>query len=173
MRNKNQGLLKYCPNCSKLAKLVDSRKILCGDCGFKLYLNTAAAVAGVIVDGDGRVMFIRRNREPRKGFLDLPGGFVDFGEDGETALRREVLEELGVEVTDVKYLRSIPNTYEYADILYHTLDLFFTCRMADGVDLASIQFDRDEISEILYKCPKVVSLDEIAFDSMKLLFRYY
>jgi hypothetical protein len=71
-----------------------------------------------------------------------------------------------VEVTG--YYRSIPNTYMYRDILYHTLDLFFTCRT--GKDLSSISHN-DEITEILFRFPKEISEDEIAFDSMKNLIR--
>ncbi|MDR3013519.1 MAG: NUDIX domain-containing protein [Chitinispirillales bacterium] len=161
----NQDVFKYCPRCSKTARLADSRKIDCPNCGFKLYLNTAAAVAAMIFDADGRLMFIRRNHDPQKGLLDLPGGFVDFNEDGETALRREVFEELGINLETVEYYRSIPNVYNYAGVLYHTLDIFFTCRAKNQPSVKP----NDEIMEIVYKFPKDVSEDEIAFDSMKKL----
>jgi 8-oxo-dGTP pyrophosphatase MutT (NUDIX family) len=147
-----------------------SRKIVCGGCGFRIYLNTAAAVAGLVFDGAGRLMTVRRNREPRSGFLDLPGGFVDFGETAEEALAREVSEELGITVCGIEYYRSIPNTYLYGGVLYHTLDIFLTCRYGDGVDPGSIRAN-EEIMEIVYKRPGDISEDEIAFDSMKMLIR--
>jgi ADP-ribose pyrophosphatase YjhB (NUDIX family) len=163
----NKNILKYCPRCSGPAVLADSRKIVCAGCGFVIYLNTAAAVAGLIFDGDGRLMAVRRNEEPRAGKLDLPGGFVDFDETGEEALAREVREELGMVVRDIKYYRSIPNKYLYRDVLYHTLDLFFKCRFDDGVD--NKINTNDEIKEIVYKFPKDIGEDEIAFDSMRKL----
>jgi len=130
-----------------------------------MYLNTAAAVAGMIFDGDGRLMVIRRNHEPQKGLLDLPGGFVDFGEDGEGALLRELSEELGVDVDKIEYFRSIPNTYLYGDVLYHTLDIFYVCRLKEQLSISP----NDEIAEILYRFPGDISDDEIAFSSMKSL----
>jgi len=168
MKNPNNEIIKFCPKCSGSAYVKNDKKIVCAKCGFELYFNTAAAAAALIFDKEGRLMVIRRNHEPQKGLLDLPGGFVDFGEDGETAIKREVFEELGIDVEVTGYYRSIPNIYMYRDILYHTLDLFFSCRT--NKELSSV-IHNDEISEILFKFPKDISEDEIAFDSMKNLIR--
>jgi len=51
-----------------------------------------------IFDGKGRVLLIRRGNPPFKGEHALPGGFVEIGETVEDACRREVLEEVGIEV---------------------------------------------------------------------------
>jgi NADH pyrophosphatase NudC (nudix superfamily) len=167
----NKDILKYCPRCSGPAGLDrGSRKIVCDGCGFRVYLNTAAAVAGLFFDGAGRLLAVRRNREPRSGFLDLPGGFVDFNETAEEALTREVREEFGIAVCGIGYYKSIPNKYLYGDVLYHTLDIFFTCRFDDGVDPGSIRTN-EEIRELVWKRPRDISDDEIAFDSMKRLIR--
>ena len=73
----------------------------------------------------------RRLREPAKGTLDLPGGFVDGNETGEEAIAREVQEETGGIVTESTYLFSLPNLYEYSGLTIPTLDMFFACRLAD------------------------------------------
>ena len=52
----------------------------------------------VIFDGNARVLLIRRKNEPFKGEYALPGGFIDVGETTEAACRREVLEEVGLEL---------------------------------------------------------------------------
>jgi 8-oxo-dGTP diphosphatase len=56
----------------------------------------------VICDSEGRVLLIRRKNEPFRGSYALPGGFVDVGETVEAACRREVLEEAGIEVGDLR-----------------------------------------------------------------------
>lgn len=55
-------------------------------------------VGGFIHDEDGRVLMIKRRFEPNKGRWSLPGGLVETGETLEEAARREVREELGIEV---------------------------------------------------------------------------
>ena len=54
-------------------------------------------VGAVVFTGDSAVL-VRRNNEPGKGGWSLPGGLVELGESLEDALRREMMEELGVEV---------------------------------------------------------------------------
>jgi 8-oxo-dGTP diphosphatase len=56
----------------------------------------------VIHDKDGRVLLIRRKNEPFAGSYALPGGFVDIGETVEAGCRREVLEEAGIEVGELR-----------------------------------------------------------------------
>jgi 8-oxo-dGTP diphosphatase len=56
----------------------------------------------VIFDRRGRVLLIRRKNKPFKSDYALPGGFVDLGETVEAACRREVLEEAGIKVGDLR-----------------------------------------------------------------------
>jgi 8-oxo-dGTP diphosphatase len=56
----------------------------------------------VIFDGKGRVLLIRRGNPPFEGAYALPGGFVDIGERVEDACRREVREEVGIKVGDLR-----------------------------------------------------------------------
>lgn len=56
-------------------------------------------VAGAILDDEGRLLAARRTEPPElAGGWELPGGKVEPGEDDESALTRELLEELGVDV---------------------------------------------------------------------------
>ncbi|MFL6138506.1 MAG: NUDIX hydrolase [Frankiaceae bacterium] len=56
------------------------------------------AVGAVVVDDAGRLLLVRRAREPGAGRWSLPGGRVEPGEDDAAALRREMREETGLEV---------------------------------------------------------------------------
>ena len=53
----------------------------------------------VVVDRDRGVLMVRRKNPPYKGYLALPGGFVEIGETVEQAARRELAEETGMEAT--------------------------------------------------------------------------
>jgi len=55
-------------------------------------------IGGFIHDEHGRVLMVKRRFEPNKGRWSLPGGLVEAGETLEQAAKREVREELGLEV---------------------------------------------------------------------------
>ena len=52
-------------------------------------------------------------------------------ETGEEGMAREMLEETGLEVTNMLFLFTIPNQYLYSDFLVHTIDMFFLCEVRD------------------------------------------
>ena len=101
----------------------------CESCGFVFYVNASAAVAAFIQNEHGDLLVCRRGKEPVKGTLDLPGGFIDDNETAEEALKREIREELDATVTESTYLFSLPNEYEYSGFTLPTLDLFFKCKL--------------------------------------------
>ena len=70
----------------------------CGNCGNKSYLNPLPVVVVLAPVGDG-VVLIRRNTEPQKGTLTLPGGYIDYGETCQEAGVRELLEETGIDLS--------------------------------------------------------------------------
>ncbi len=91
----------HCPRCgSKRADLPADNSFRCAACGFLYYFNPAIAVAGFVSGPAGLVLFIRRAKEPARGKLALPGGFVDYDETAEEALGRETREEVNLELGD-------------------------------------------------------------------------
>jgi len=123
-------LFTHCPACgSPLFNQNNVKSKRCQDCGFVYYVNASAAVAAFILNDSGDLLVCRRGKDPEKGTLDLPGGFVDDNETAEEAMKREISEELQVDATYAEYIFSLPNLYEYAGMTVPTLDIFFKCRL--------------------------------------------
>ena len=138
---------RFCPICGSPSFVENNIKSMrCLDCGFVYYVNPSAAVAAFVRNERGDLLVCIRGKEPAKGTYDLPGGFVDYRESASDAVRRELEEELGVPVTDDKYLFSIPNRYEYSGIVIPTLDLFFECRLADNSAIIA----SDDVADCLF-----------------------
>jgi mutator protein MutT len=139
----------------------------CAGCGLAFFLNPAVAVAAVIRDPGGRVLLIRRAKEPARDKLALPGGFVDRGETAEAALAREIREELGLEVIRSSFLVSHPNTYEYRGVVYPVLDFFFDA----VVRSFDVVLDRHEVSGHELVPLDQIDVDGLAFESMRVAVR--
>jgi ADP-ribose pyrophosphatase YjhB (NUDIX family) len=155
---------KFCPRCGhQRSKGVGTSPLRCGACGFLYYFNPTIAVAGFIFAPDGRALFIRRAKEPAKGKLAVPGGFVDVGESAEEALRRETREEVNVELADLSYLCSHVNSYDYGGVTYPVLDLFFTALAVQTNEAKAL----DGVESIQWLDPQAVNLDEMAFTSIR------
>jgi ADP-ribose pyrophosphatase YjhB (NUDIX family) len=145
--------LSYCPNCGKKTlTYIDNKKWVCSSCKLSLYNNVAAAVGLVILIKDknsNKILLIKRGKEPQKGKLAVPGGFVDPGESAEEAAIRECKEEIGLSPTSLKYLTSATNNYSYKEIDYITCDIFFLATVeSNNVDIINklVAEDENEIS---------------------------
>ena len=161
---------KYCPRCGQPSAPADSAKFAtCAHCGFVLFMNVASAVGAIIPDDHGRILLLRRANEPGKGKLGAPGGFMDAGESVETALRREVMEEVNLEITIMRYLCSHPNDYAYREVKYPTSDLFFVCTVKSFDTLQPL----DEVASIEFTDPRQLAPEEIAFHSLYKAIQHY
>jgi len=90
---------RYCPLCgSELTERVAGGRTrpACA-CGYVHWRNPAPAV-GVVTLMEGKVLWVRRAFEPRKGLWSLPAGFLEWEEDPRAGARREALEETGLEM---------------------------------------------------------------------------
>jgi NAD+ diphosphatase len=97
-----------CPRCgapTRTASAGHSR--VCEVDGSEHYPRTDPAVIMAVVDGDDRLLLGRQSAWPEGRFSTL-AGFVEPGESLEQAVRREVAEEVGLEIGDVAYLGSQP-----------------------------------------------------------------
>lgn len=155
---------KYCPKCGSAHFEVNNEKSRrCADCGFVYYFNSCAATVAFILNKRGELLVCRRAKEPAKGTLDLPGGFIDMYETGEQGVAREVKEETGLEVIKSDYLFSIPNLYEYSGFMVHTLDLFFCCQVS-ATEAVKAQ---DDVAASFFLPPGKVNPEEFGLRSVR------
>ena len=92
------GTDKFCSGCG--ARLIlrqqDGRsRPVCPDCGRIVYYDPKVAAACVI-ERDGATLMVRRAVQTGYGLWSMPGGYVDRGEQVESAAAREVREETGL-----------------------------------------------------------------------------
>ena len=160
---------RFCPHCgSRRIEVFLKKAIQCRDCGYLYFHNCASAVTGII-ETIGGVVLTRRRLPPKRGYQDLPGGFAEHGESLETALKREIKEEINIDVVDLRYFASFPNSYLYKKVTYFTTDAFFICKPVNPERL----FPNQEISEVAILKPDEIDLKRIAFESTRQALQKY
>lgn len=70
------------------------------------YPRPAVTVDAILISSKRSVLLIERGREPYKGTWALPGGFVDMDESLEAACKRELEEETGIQIREVKQFKA-------------------------------------------------------------------
>ncbi len=158
-------LFRFCPRCGapRPAENVGQTPLTCPNCALAYYFNPTVAAACFIFDPQGRVLLIRRAKEPSQGKFGVPGGFIDFGESAEDGMRREVREEVGLELDRVRFVTSHPNLYHYREVAYPVCDLYFA---ADAVRPETAK-PLDAVAGIEWWPPAEVPDAECAFESMR------
>jgi 8-oxo-dGTP diphosphatase len=87
---------------------------------------------GTVVDADGRVLLIKRLKEPYVGMWAIPGGKVEVGEHPDAAMIREFREETGLEVAIERFCGCISEKYPGKDGEGHFLIYLFRLRITGG-----------------------------------------
>ena len=98
-------------------------------------MSPAALVVGVggVLVHEGRVLLIRRGKEPLYGRWVVPGGTVELGEPLDEALVREMREETGLEVEPLELLTVFDRIErDGGQVLYHYVIVDYLCRWLSG-----------------------------------------
>jgi 8-oxo-dGTP diphosphatase len=95
--------VRYCPRCAAEAEVAYPRSISCPTCGYGAYYNPKPVACAIPVTDDEKLILMRRGFEPRRGHWSMPGGFVDLGESVEDAAKREVQEEIALDI-EIRHL---------------------------------------------------------------------
>jgi 8-oxo-dGTP diphosphatase len=89
---------------------------------------------GALIFEDGKILLVERAKQPMRGYWSIPGGIVEAGEKLEDAIRREVLEETGLEVQTLSifevFERIIPDAQGQPE--YHYVLIDYLCRQVGG-----------------------------------------
>ena len=150
---------KYCPICGHtLIQKDDDNNPRCVACERVFYPAPHPTVSAIITDSQGEYFLLaRRKFDPLKGYWDIPGGFLALGESLEDGLRRELREELEIEIRIIESLGSCPDLY--GEDLTPTIDIFYLATIIEGVPTARSDvsefrwFNRNEVpSNIAFEC---------------------
>lgn len=130
------GTDQFCSLCgSKNRRKYDERAKECPRCGHVSFPRISPAII-VLVERDGKALLARSPRF-KEGLFSVLAGFVEPGETLEDAVRREVKEEAGIDVKNIRYFGSQP--WPFPD----SLMIGFTAEYAGG----EIRIDNNEILE--------------------------
>jgi NAD+ diphosphatase len=137
---------RFCGNCgARNTWASDELARLCPACGRREYTRIAPAVITLITNDEDKVL-LAHNSKFTSGVYSLIAGFVEAGENLEGAVTREILEEVNIEVRDIRYIVSQPWPFP------NSLMAGFSARYAsgtirpDGIEINDAQwFSRDKL----------------------------
>lgn len=138
---------RFCGRCGKETQSREGGHArACAD-EHVVHPRTDPVVIMLVCDGQDRVLLGRQPSWPRRRFSAL-AGFVEAGEDLESAVHREVAEEAGCEVSDIRYIASQPWPFPASLMLgFHAEYAGGEARPLDG-ELEDVRwFTREEIAE--------------------------
>ena len=179
----------FCGGCGAAGLRHEDNAAVCDACGWCLYSNPAAAAAVLLelppeappppppeappeapAASHPRLLLVRRSREPARGLLGIPGGFVDAGETAEQAARRELREELGLELppAPLAFLCTAPNVYPCRGVVYRTMDVVFRAPLLGP---PPAWHDPSEIAELVPVDPFGVDDAALAFPATRAALR--
>ena len=91
-------------------------------------MKTINVVAAIVLDDEKRILATQRGYGDWKGWWEFPGGKIEAGESAEVALRREIMEELGVEIV----IENLLCTVEYDYPTFHLTMHCYICYVESG-----------------------------------------
>jgi NAD+ diphosphatase len=138
---------RFCPVCGALTQAaLGGLMRRCTGCGIELHPRTDPAVIVAIVDSDDRLLLGRQPAWP-EGRYSVFAGFAEAGESLEQAVRREMAEEIGLELEDIAYLGSQPWPFPQSLMVgFRARAVAGDVRLLDGEIEHARWFTRPELS---------------------------
>ena len=120
---------------------------------------------GAVIEGPKGILLALRNHSPFEGFWCLPGGHIEFGEEVEAALYREIREETGLSITTHRFLGYF--TEYLPELDWHAVALMFVVQ-AEGKEIRQ----ESEVKELRWFGRSELSGMELAFRHSEVVGRY-
>ena len=138
----------FCGRCGSGTSLKENERAKeCPECGFLAFPKISPAII-VLIENDDRVL-LARSPHFRPGLYSILAGFVEPGESIEEAVVREVREEVGISIKNVRYFGSQPWPYPDSLMLGFTAEFLKGEIKVDGVEIEEAGwFTKDEIPVI-------------------------
>lgn len=163
----------FCPVCGHAYDAANTTEFSahCVNCDYTYYESLRTTTSAAIF-ANNQLVLVRRAVDPQKGTWDFPGGFVTPNEHPEEGIRREIREEMGVEITiDRLYSISAPGLYPYKGFMQYTCDHFYIIqphsldfKLADDIDDCQY-FKREELTdESRFFDPIILNLRKVYAD---------
>lgn len=142
----------FCPTCGHAAELRQngwSRH--CPSCGREHFPRTDPAVIVAVQSADGERLLLGANAQWKGRFYSCFAGFVEAGESLETTVHRELFEESGVRVRDVRYFSSQPWPFPRSLMVgFHATAIDEQTARGDGEEIIDVRWlTREEIGSAL------------------------
>lgn len=97
---------QYCGQCGQTTEQVaDEFAMACRPCRLRFYPRISPCIIVLVTDGD-RLLLAQGEKHRESGWYSTIAGFIESGESAEQAVIREVFEEVGVQVKNIRYLNS-------------------------------------------------------------------
>ncbi len=150
---------QYCGQCGSVMKRssIDFSKI-CPGCGLQNYPRISPAIITAVTK-ENKILLARH---PRSENFSVLAGYVEAGESLENTVRREVMEEVNIEVKNIRYFASEPWVFSHALMIAYTAEYQSGEIRPDGKEIEEAAWF--SVEEIPQRIPRKVSISRKLID---------
>lgn len=150
---------QYCGQCGSIMNRssIDFSKI-CPCCGLQNYPRISPAIITAITK-ENKILLARH---PRSELFSVLAGYVEAGETLEDAVRREVMEEVNIEIKNIHYFASEPWVFSHALMIAYTAEYQSGEIRADGKEIEEAAWF--SVEKIPQRIPRKISISRKLID---------
>ncbi len=144
------ALHRFCGRCAQpLQPAPGDLALACPHCRARYYPQVAPAVIVAVSRNNGQELLLAHNRSFEDNIYGLLAGFIEAGETAEQAVSREIMEEAGISVRNIRYLRSQPWPFPNSLMVAFTAEYAAGDAHPDGTELTRLGwFNRGSLPQL-------------------------